>query len=449
MRLHKATRFGLRAAWKKRPPSDNDYRELIERYDAFEDLDARHKHPKGTFSDFLRFLEDGTPENPKDRSHLHPLAKRWRLRFVATQLWIMFLIISLIVGLLLMGVHGIPAALQYLLALRMPWREPLLVFAASFAGLLLYGAYIFLHDFLSDVFFWTTYQETSEKSQKRRAILNRCADFILHVIADKKCLRVVLVGHSLGTTVLHDTLFELATRSRVGMQPGLEDDLEKIQHIVTLASPVDKIHYLFESTFSESHRYNQIIESTRGDLSKLPFSKDGQPLIHWINFWNRADVISSRLYTPAGLFDSPNLKRLLCVDNFEVALEYFPEPASAHTEYFRNEYVMQTIYQVMLNNEHNFVELRRKAAGGLPVEDSSVEIGHKGKGEVLNPIFQILVILLPWLALLDRSVQSSPLPVSRELTLVPYLSDWAAITLGFLASILVKRYYRTQRWRSR
>jgi hypothetical protein len=443
MRLHKATLFGLRTALKNR--NDNDYCELIERYDAFENLDARREYPKGRFWNFWYFLQHGTPEDRKNCSHLRKLAVQWWLRFVWTQLWIMFLILSLIAGLLLLGVYGIPALVQYFRSLPVPLPQILLTLLAGLGLLLLYGANYFLRSFLSDVYFWTTYQETSEKSQKRRAILNRCADYISHVIADDKCRRVVLVGHSLGTTVLHDTLFDLAARAGVGMQRGLKRDLKKIQHIVTLASPVDKIHYLFESTFSESHRFNEVIEETRGDLSKPPFSsEDGQRRIHWINIWNQADVVSSRLYTPVGLSTLAGQKRLLEVYNFEVALDYFPEPATAHTEYFKNKFVLEIIYSILLKDPHEFSMLYKKVESEQPAVDSFPEIGRFGKGEAFNAIFQTLIIVLPWLSLLNHGIQKGLLAVSQELSLFPYQSDASVIIAGvfvFILYRLLKRKY--------
>ena len=166
------------------------------------------------------------------------------------------------------------------------------------------GVGTFLRNYVGDLYFWTTYQETSEKHQKREEILDRCCTYLTHVLLDKNCERVVLVGHSMGTTVAHDTILRLTHAKPQTENNGKRPRrirLDKIQHFITLASVIDKVHYLFETVTSKSFRYTRIIDSVRKDLGEPPFSeKAGQskPRIHWINFWDRADVASERVVHP-------------------------------------------------------------------------------------------------------------------------------------------------------
>ena len=439
MRLRRATLLGIWDRWNKASDqNENDLKRLLKSYDDFEGPDARRSYPKGRFRDYVRFLRKENARNPEQSKRLVRLARRWRRRFVAVQLWILFYIATFGLTLSLLGTRLIAPAILPLLngANPNPFQFGLMLVVI---GVIVYLASIFLRSFMGDVYFWTTYQETAEKSQTRRAILNYCAEFVSHVLCDERCERVVLVGHSLGTTVIHDTILEMAFRNRSASPDNSAwgpIPLDRIQHLFTLASPVDKIHYLFESSISGSHRFNRVIEELRGDIGSFPFSTEGRPLIHWINFWNRADVISSRLYTPMNYrFDE------VLVDNHEVALDFFPEPVSAHTDYFKNKTVVETIYCALFQNACNFVthfkNFKKSHRSGSP-KFADLLIGHQGAGERLNTAFQVLVILLPWLKLLDLTLETRNVGLFRETSLLLFQADVAIILSGVLLIFLFR-----------
>src|SRR5262249_59742513 len=120
--------------------------------------------------------------------------------------------------------------------------------------------------------------------------------------------------------------------------------LEKIVVFVTMGSPVDKIHYFFESYRSAYHRYIRVIEGIRGDITEIPFAKNRKPHIHWINFWDRADLVSGSLETPA----RPPLANLRG-DNVQVSSFPFPYPGARHSGSFQHRPVIPHLYAIIFN----------------------------------------------------------------------------------------------------
>jgi len=211
----------------------------------------------------------------------------------------------------------------------------------------------------------------------------------------------------MGTTVAHDTILRLARNPVIQAADNKPTrlHLDRIQHFVTLASVIDKIYYLFETVTSKSANYNRIVEFLRTDLGNPPFSKnkkDQTPHIHWINFWDRADVASSPLYTPT----NPVFNPYHVVDNYEVAGVCFPDPVSGHSEYFENRFVLETIANVFFGNDYSFVEALGSAP--LPEDKPGKEAAimdalgkqflgpHETEHRFTNRV-QWLATLLPWL----------------------------------------------------
>ena len=119
-----------------------------------------------------------------------------------------------------------------------------------------------------------------------------------HVLEDEACGRVIVVAHSLGTAVAMDTLLRLGRYNRARDRENPMEGplpLEKLRCFVTMGSPIDKIHYFFESYRSSYHRYVRVVEALRGDISTAPFAKNRKPHIHWINVWDRGDAISGEV----------------------------------------------------------------------------------------------------------------------------------------------------------
>ena len=439
-RLRRATLLG---AWDRLTKNRNDLsssrKELLAAYGEFGTRASLGKYRHGSIRDFQRFLRT---TNRASSAQAIRDTRRWFRRFITVQVMTSLVVFTMLLTLGMILAFVISLVLQ-IPAQVIPWKVTALLLLAVVVGVIFTGR--FLRHYLGDLYFWTTYEETAEKNQKRRAILEYCSDFLSHVLQGPQCERVLVIGHSMGTTVAHDTILELARQLRAKDElgkPRAIPRLDKIQHFVTLASPIDKIHYLFETRVSRSYRYNDVIESSRGDLGTLPFSDNGRPLIHWINFWDQADVVSSPLYTPMNhRYDD------LTVDNCEVASNFFPIPIGAHGFYIWNKEVIRHIYRAFFENEYNFVA--RFQREGERAEYARDFIGATGKGNPLTWVFQIMALLVPWLALFLLIFASRGQVSATVILLVILLVDLFLLLAGGIVGWLIPIFRRWNRNRSR
>ena len=165
--------------------------------------------------------------------------------------------------------------------------------------------------------------------------------------------------------------------------------LENIVVFVTMGSPVDKIHYFFESYRSVYHRYIRVVEGIRGDITEIPFAKNRQPHIHWINFWDRADLVSGALETPAG----PRLANLR-VDNVQISSFAFPDPGASHPGYFQHRQVIAHLYDIIFKGTADFESAPKTAKDG---PDYGAVFLPSGTGRPVTIVFQVMALLLPWM----------------------------------------------------
>jgi hypothetical protein len=138
--------------------------------------------------------------------------------------------------------------------------------------------------------------------------------------------------------------------------------LEKIQHFVTMGSPIDKTQYFFATLRSRVSRYVETVEAIRGNITTPPFTiptqgqeGDWLPQIHWVNYWDQADAISGPIWNVAG--QDIDIQR---VDNVRVATYRFPEPAHSHGGYFFHMQVLGDLYDMIFENRYSFVLAREQ-----------------------------------------------------------------------------------------
>ena len=419
----------------------NDLKHLLERYDKFENWDARRQYPKGTLRDFIDFLHDGQ-EDVSRVKRLTLIAQKWRFQYVVYNLFSFFFLFTILLaaGLIMLGLFAIVAFfLKEATPFTPTWVTNILgedaldptksanVLLAISAVLAALRIPYFLREYMGDVYFWATYEETAEKHQKRRAILTHCANYVEHVLRTD-CERVVIVAHSLGSTIAFDTILELERRNQALSKSSSISNttlipLKKIQHFITMGSPIDKIHYFFENQTSNYHRYNRIVEDIRGDISTSPFLQAKKPHIHWINFWDKADIISGSLQTPEGKMESS-----LRVDNHQISSFHFPFPGEAHLAYFENKKVIKTIYQSLFNNDYNFHTISAQKG---KKDYSSQNIGL-GEGTKFTQPAQLLILLLPWLVAAYLIIRSLEKPSIEPLFLLPIYGDAVILILWWL-----------------
>ncbi|MBD2099273.1 hypothetical protein H6F90_29860 [Trichocoleus sp. FACHB-591] len=383
----------------------NDLKKLVEYYDQFESPGAWHDYPRGTFSDFIQFLKRSKSTN---RSALITLAKKWHCYYLKSeffnQIYLLTLaLILLLAGLTLLtfafwifqqlGLVGLPKflidqGLESVSQLLTPSWSSVFVLALALSGVL--GLTTFLQDFMGDVQFWATYAEDNEKYKKRQEILNVGVHTLKHVLMDDSCERVVVVAHSLGSAVAYDVLRRLGQYSRAHAKqtsaPALP--VEKLDQFFTMGCPIDKIHYFFESEVGQYHRYNRVKEQIWGDMGAAPFSRNFKPHIHWVNFWDQADIIG-------GALESPVHRRLrtTSIDNVEVFDSLFPSPISSHSAYFENRNVIGIMFDAIFNSKYSF------RSGPHEKLDYQQLLLGPGNGLITTRVLQGLTIVFPWLIL--------------------------------------------------
>jgi hypothetical protein len=433
---------------------ERDYTSLMGLYNDFEGLDAQRQYPDGTFDDFLSFIAERSKSRPETAKRRATLARAWHAAYWRTELRnaallsVMALSLILFVGGIL---FGILLALQWALAvgpiaeLLAKRGEPpkadlttVLAIAAMLASLV--GVTKFLTDYLGDVEAWATYEETDIKHVSRKKVLDQSIELLTHVLKDPNCERVTIVAHSLGTSIAHDVLLALTRRNEASspMDPFAGPvPLDKIEHFVTMGSPIDKIEYFFESFASASHRYKRVIEALRGDIGAAPFTRRRHPVthkrhphIHWINFWDQGDAISGALHSPASAVEFGQR-----VDNVHVASYRFPAPSASHAGYFTNRTVIDALFKVIYRRAWSFQTLEPTA----PKQAYDFESVHLGPGEPLGvgrSVYMILALAMPLLVLLALLAFLVGMSIVGCAALGGAASLLIVLVVGYLASRL-------------
>ena len=436
---------------------EKNRQKLLDAYDTFSEIGFRGKFPKGVFRDFVKAFYDEKNKFPgygkvifsRSQDPLSQVVRDafwWWWRFVRVQLNIIVIVLTMLLTLaLLLG--GALSVLVTAVTGLLPLGWALTLGAAIL--LIGHGIRGFLRHYLGDLYLWTTYQETAGKNEKRRKILDTSMGYLSHILRDDNCERVLVIGHSMGTTVAHDTILELARLNRakkIKDSKRIDLPLHKLQQFVTFGSVIDKVHYLFETVSSPSYRYTSVVDNIRGDLGTPPFSdyfdnKDKTeklqlPHIHWINFWDQADLASSPLYTPTNRHFY--LQHNYLVDNYEVVNNCAPLPNNAHSTYLQNREVIESIYKLCFDDAYNFRGFQQNLLSNK--EDKLPMLGAEKKGLPTTVSLQRLVALVPWMILLN-------LVLSRTAPNLPLLiALYANLVLALVAGILdwVLRYLRNK-----
>lgn len=387
-----------------------DFQYLLKRYDEFEDIPALTSHPKGSFPEFLTFIGEDKKQ-PADRVvACRALAQDWLASYRRNEFANAIALVTVALTLALVAL-AVPMVVQTVLRwlVTVDFIKSLLgkfnigpafdlstAVSASLALASVAGVGKMLSDYMGDVESWATYEETDEKHVARNKVMDQSLEVMTHVLNDPDCDRVAVVSHSLGTSIAHDALLSLTRRNRgsgVREQDVMKKPvpLEKIEHFITMGSPIDKIEYFFESYASASHRYKRVVETLRGDIGTAPFTKNRKPHVHWINFWDAGDQISGALQSPASA--EMTLNR---VDNQQVASYHFPTTAASHSGYFTHRTVIATIFQAVYLREHSFRTLIQPAPDQpYPYENTYLTLPVHPDNRIW---FLRAALLFPWLA---------------------------------------------------
>jgi hypothetical protein len=124
---------------------------------------------------------------------------------------------------------------------------------------------------------------------------------------------VYLVGHSLGSVILYETLCDSA-----------EEDtkrLAKVKMIITVGSPLNRVRYFW----GQRRRFNR------------EFPRH----VRWYNYYSVGDLIGSYLTQ----FPERDIK------NIRVANTAYPIPLWSHVKYWQNEFLMKDLWSRVMDSE--------------------------------------------------------------------------------------------------
>jgi hypothetical protein len=407
-RLRRAT---LAALYENRHPAGvepRDFSALVRKYDDFEGPEALRAYPKGRFRDFIEFLRQQNHGRPETARRHERLARAWRAAYWREEIRNALVLFTLALTMLLLGVATVTLALVLLqrltefaagtvltdlAAVAPPTWKTALGLAGTLVTFLGLGG--FLTDYFGDVEAWATYEETNEKHERRSKVLDIGSKTFAQVLGDDRCERVIVVAHSLGSTIAHDTLLSVlrSNRARNPQDPITGPvPLSKIEHFITLGSPVDKIEYFFESYRSPFHRYRRVVEYLRGDIGTEPFCRNRKPFIHWINFWDDGDPVSGPLHSPTG--HNGFTQR---VDNVHVESLAFPHPGRSHSAYFFNRDVIERLFRIIFERAWSFRTLPTRE--GKDRDWESVYLGPAIDPPGRRRYWLVLAAVIPWASL--------------------------------------------------
>jgi hypothetical protein len=426
---------------------------LIKLYEDFQRPGERSRYERGTFEEFelhiAKSLEQAD-KGPEATAALQNLARTWRRDHLRREWLHLGGILSVLagavglVGLVALVSWRVLAVLAALLSGSFPesWQQLLdptpgrVAMVATFL-LSAFGVRGFLKDSVGDVQQYVTYEETNKLYQRRRAVLDSAMRQLRHVLENDECERVVIVAHSLGTAVAVDAMLGLW---RYNVASGAQDPMKgpipliKIHHLVTYGSPIDKINYFFSVVHSTSATYERLVEDLRGDIGTPPFSKVGrQPHVHWINYWDKGDIVSGPIETVAS-----EHMRGHEVDNVRIASFVLPDLARSHGAYLDHPQVLRDLLDVVVFGKHDYSELPKDATRKSEMEKSR---RGPGAGSPLQSFCFASALVLPWLML----GLCFAIPFGRGGALWPPL---AAVLAMHIAGYAAHRAGKTRRWLS-
>ncbi|MFW8628467.1 hypothetical protein [Deinococcus sp. ME38] len=223
--------------------------------------------------------------------------------------------------------------------------SPLIAMSVVMTLAWVFGIRPFFSKYMGDVVQWATYQETDEGFKVRKAILDTSSDVFRYVLripgADSQknsglpYHRVIVMAHSLGSVIAHDTLLTLKRD-----HPA---NLEKISDFITYGSPIDKFAYFFEALQGQSPRYVKTIHQLRGEL----FKGRTKPLI-WQNFYEEGDPIGGTIHTTGPSWAAPDIPLTSEIRNIYTANANVALVAPNHTGYIQNKLVLFRVWNALM-----------------------------------------------------------------------------------------------------
>lgn len=323
--------------------SKKETQQLLKLYSFFENTE---NHSYGShFNDFIKYIQDKKNGNAE---RLTSITRTWRKRYIIGEIGIFSISVGICLGLLgavLASITFIGTALK---PLNISWIEslptatPILsIISALFT--LIYILFIrrYVREWIGDVKIWVTYQETANNYEIREKILSQAERIFSHVIQKHNGFneRVIVLGHSLGSTIAYETLLSLARKQLTNNTSKLQ--MSKISHFFTYGSPIDKIHYFFEARSMKNNTKSSVLRQLREKpIDYLLNNSDCK--LKWFNFHDHGDAIGGPLETPR----LPS--QMSPIQNVYTPNAYFPTIVTNHAEYTNNNHMLTYLWHALI-----------------------------------------------------------------------------------------------------
>ncbi|WP_313138118.1 hypothetical protein [Paracoccus jeotgali] len=342
-------------ALREAPIDENKRRQLEKLYNEFGSPTARDAYPKGSFHDFITFSCSQNSSLPSEK--IKELSIIWRrgvfydVFSVLSRVFFFGFPLASVAALIFLSVLliGIYLAGKYL-PLSQPFFPVVLIFSATTTITFLALPWYYVRRLVSDVISWTTINESHQNFLVRERRVCNAQRLIHDVLQDDGCDRCVLIGHSLGSSIILEAFSRENRLCRAqnidsAEKTRLTDGVKKVSHIFAVGSPIESISRFFQNDSARSHRYHRIKHTDPNRLDAPAWDQSSSPRL--INFWSRYDPVSSPIMS---LEASPNTK-WRGVENIEVAPLGAPGPLRAHSGYFNDKGVMRVIYQAVASGK--------------------------------------------------------------------------------------------------
>jgi hypothetical protein len=209
----------------------------------------------------------------------------------------------------------------------------------------------FLIQYLGDVAIYVTPYKLDGFYQLREEIRQCNYDVARAVYEQKEYDRVFVVGHSLGSVIVYDTLNQLINEdiAAAASGQGSLDVAARTPLLLTFGSPLDKTAFLFGTQTATEAR--EALAATKQPLIQAYRYRPQQ----WVNLWSTWDIISGSLdfYDPPCcehdelIQDDDNLlrnaKRIENVKDLEATTLL-----AAHTQYWKGNQLFKTLYEAIV-----------------------------------------------------------------------------------------------------
>lgn len=205
---------------------------------------------------------------------------------------------------------------------------PLLIAASAYIRTVLI-------QYLGDVAIYVTAHTLDAFNDVRKEIKSYVHAVAEAVYSAAEYERVIVVGHSLGSVIIYDALNQLINEDE--SNANSMKIVERTHLLLTFGSPLDKTAFIFG------------MQANHTTEAREALAASGQPLIRaynyrpkqWVNIYSPWDIISGSL----GLYDSRDVNDARRVQN--IADPDATTLLVAHTEYWGNPLVFETIYQAL------------------------------------------------------------------------------------------------------